>query len=264
MKKPFLIAIVLLLTFNSCTNADKQETEESVTVDATKTVQKKILFVLTNHNVKGDTGESTGFYLSEAAHPWKVLSQAGYEIDFVSPKGGKAPVDGFDLSDEINAEFWNDDSVKKKIDNTLIPSEIKPSDYLAIHYVGGHGTMWDFPNNEALAKIATSIYESGGAISAVCHGPAALINIKLSDSSYLVDGKKVSAFTNEEEIALELEDIVPFMLETTLKERGAIFEKSALWQEQVSSDQRLITGQNPASASKLGEMLLKEIKKNNN
>jgi putative intracellular protease/amidase len=141
------------------------------------------------------------------------------------------------------------------------PSEVKAEDYSAILYAGGHGTMWDFADNTELANIATKIYENNGVVSAVCHGPAGLVNIKLSNGKYLVDGKKINSFTNEEEIAVGLEKVVPFMLETKLIERGAKFEKSGLWQNHVVIDQRVVTGQNPASAKSVGEATLSEIQK---
>lgn len=222
---------------------------------------KKILFVVTSHDKKGDTGQPTGYYLSEVAHPWEILHNAGYEIDFVSPKGGKAPVDGFDLNDPINKKFWENKTYRKKIENTLTPSQINPADYVAIHYAGGHGAVWDLPNNEAIASIATKIYENNGVVSAVCHGPAGIVNIKLSNGSYLVEGKKVNAFTNEEEVAVGLEKVVPFLLEDKLKERGVVFEKSGLWQSHVVTDQRLVTGQNPQSALELGKAVLTELRK---
>jgi len=223
-------------------------------------INKEVLFVVTSHSEKGNTGKKTGYYLSEVSHPWDILKNAGYEIDFVSPKGGNAPVDGFDLNDPINKKFWENEVYRKKIENTFKPSQINPKDYVAIHFAGGHGTMWDFPNNEEISEIASKIYENNGYVSAVCHGPAGLVNIKLSNGKYLVDGKKVNAFTNEEEEAVGLTNVVPFLLETKLIERGAIFEKSGLWQSHVVVDQRLITGQNPASAKQVGEELLKGLK----
>lgn len=225
--------------------------------------KKKVLFVVTSHDQLGNTGKSTGYYLSEVTHPWNVLHKAGYEIDFVSPKGGKAPVDDFDLSDPVNKKFWKNEKYRNKIQNTMKPSDVNPEEYVAIHYAGGHGTMWDFPENEKISTIARKIYEKNGVVSAVCHGPAGLVNIKLSNGEYLVDGKKVSAFTNEEEKAVELDSVVPFLLESKLKKRGATFEQSGLWQKQVSVDGRLVTGQNPQSATAVGEKtlkLLKEIK----
>jgi putative intracellular protease/amidase len=221
------------------------------------TPTKKVLFVLTSHNTKGSTGQPTGWYLSEAAHPWEILHKAGYEVDFVSPQGGKPPVDGLNLNDAANKSFWEHPTIQSKLEKTYKPYEIKPSDYAAIHYVGGHGTMWDFAENTSLARIASAIYEQGGIVSAVCHGPAGLVNIKLSNGTYLVDGKRVNAFTNAEEVAVQLENVVPFMLETVLRERGAKFQNSALWQEHVEVDERLVTGQNPASARKVGEEVLK-------
>ncbi|WP_284653266.1 DJ-1/PfpI family protein [Flavobacterium terrisoli] len=223
-------------------------------------MKKKILFVVTSHDEKGTTGEKTGFYLSEAAHPWEVLVDAGYEIDFVSPKGGKAPVDGFNLGDPVNKKFWNDATYRNKVENTLKPSDINPNDYAAIHYAGGHGTMWDFADNKPLASIAAKIYENGGIVSAVCHGPAGLVNIQLSDGKFLVEGKKINAFTNEEEVAVKLDKVVPFLLESKLIERGAIFEKSGLWQSHVVTDQRVVTGQNPQSAKAVGEAVLEALK----
>ncbi len=217
---------------------------------------KKILFVVTSHDKKGSTGAPTGYYLGEVSHAWEVLKNAGYEIDFVSPKGGKAPVDGLDLKDAVNKAFWEDEVYRHKVENTLKPSEVNPADYAAIYYAGGHGTMWDFPEDEAIAAIATRIYENDGVVGAVCHGPAGLVNVRLSDGTYLVDGKKVNAFTNEEETAVKLDNVVPFLLESKLIERGARFEKSGLWQPHVTVDGRLVTGQNPASAKGVGEGVL--------
>lgn len=225
-----------------------------------KNMKKKILFVVTSHDKKGDTGESTGYYLGEVSHPWEILHNAGYEIDFVSPKGGTPPVDGFDLKDPVNKEFWESKD-KAKIDHSLQPSQVNANDYSTIFYAGGHGAMWDFADNEKLAAIASKIYDNGGIVAAVCHGPAGLVNITLSNGTYLVDGKKISAFTNEEESEVKLTNVVPFLLEDKLKERGAIFEKSGLWQNHVTTDQRVITGQNPQSAKSVGEAILKALSK---
>lgn len=221
--------------------------------------KKKILFVLTSHSKLGETGKETGYYLSEVSHPWHVLHNAGYEIDFVSPKGGEPPVDGFDLKDPINNSFWKNEVYQTKLKNTKKPNEVDFNEYAAIHYAGGHGTMWDLPNNKKIAKIAAKIYENNGVVSAVCHGPAGIVNIKLNNGKFLVDGKRVNSFTNEEEKAVKLENKVPFLLESKLKERGAKFEKSELWQEHVTVDGRLITGQNPASATAIGNAILQQL-----
>ena len=221
---------------------------------------QKVLFVLTSHDKLGDTGQETGFYLSEVTHPYHVFEQAGVEVEFVSPKGGKAPMIGIDLKDPVNKAFMDDSAKLAKVEQTLSPTEINPDDYDAIFYAGGHGTMWDFPKNEKLAQIAAEIYEQGGVVGAVCHGPAGLINIKLSDGTYLVAGKRVSSFTNEEEVAVELRDVVPFLLESTWIERGARHTKSPNFQAHVEVSDRLVTGQNPASATGVGEQMVHLLK----
>lgn len=220
----------------------------------------KILFVLTSHSEKGSTGQKTGYYLQEAAHPWHILSHAGFEIDFVTPQGGEPPVDGFNLEDPINKEFWDNAQVQRKLKNTLTAERVNPREYRAIFYVGGHGTMWDFAHNETLAKIAADIYENGGVVAAVCHGPAGLVNIRLSNGEYLVNAKNVAAFTNAEEEAVGLTDIVPFLLESKLIERGARHIPSENWQANVQISERLVTGQNPASAAGVGAAMLELLR----
>lgn len=258
MKKAFLTIATGIMVIAGCTIFSSNQATAQ-TKKGSK--MKKVLFVVTSHDKKGDTGQPTGYYLAEVSHPWEVLQSAGYEIDFVSPKGGKAPVDGFNLDDATNKKFWDDTKYRTKIENTMKPSEVKAEEYSAILYAGGHGTMWDFADNLELSTIAQKIYENNGVVSAVCHGPAGLVNIKLNNGKYLVDGKKINAFTNEEEIAVGLEKVVPFMLESKLIERGAIFEKSGLWQNHVVADQRVVTGQNPQSAKSVGEATLIELKK---
>jgi putative intracellular protease/amidase len=250
-----LIAVIFGAIAIFSQRADAQNLSQSKSV----TMKKKILFVVTSHGTKGSTGAPTGYHLMEVAHPWEVFTKAGYTIDFVSPKGGKAPVDGFNLNDATNKAFWEDAVYHPKIENTMKPSDVNPAEYAAIYFAGGHGTMWDFADNTELATIAQKIYENNGAIGAVCHGPSALLNIKLSNGKYLVDGKKVNSFSNEEEIAVKLEEVVPYMLESQLIARGAKFEKSGLWQAHTVTDSRLVTGQNPASARGVGEALLKVV-----
>jgi len=251
-KKTIMLILITSAFLFSCKSAVTKS------IDA----KDKVLFVLTNVEEKGNSDDKTGFWLSELTHVWKPLNEQGFEIDFISPQGGNIPIDphSMDLEDPTNKEFLANEIYKSKIKNTYKPSEINPKDYEAIHFVGGHGTMWDFPNNNKIANIAKIIYENNGVITAVCHGPAGLVNIKLSDGSYLVDGKKISAFTNEEEEALKATNIVPFLLEDKLIERGALFEKTEIWQEKVVVDGRLITGQNPASAKKIGVLLTNLIK----
>ncbi|WP_454766233.1 type 1 glutamine amidotransferase domain-containing protein [Cupriavidus campinensis] len=221
---------------------------------------QRILFVLTSHDRKGPAGSAdaapSGFYLSEVTHPRRVLADAGHAVDFVSPQGGKTHVDGLDLDDPINAAFWNDAALRSATENTLAPAQVDPDAYAAIFYAGGHATMWDFPDNAELAAIAARIYERGGVVAAVCHGPAGLVNLKLSDGGYLVAGKDVSAFTNEEERAVGLYDTVPFLLADALQERGARHVPAPNFQAQVVVSERLVTGQNPASAKGVAEAML--------
>ena len=220
---------------------------------------QKVLIVLTSHDTLGDTGKETGFYLPEVTHPLDAFNRAGLTVDFVSPKGGKAPMVGIDLADPLNKAFLDDSEQVSRVENTLNPAQIDPAEYGAIFYAGGHGTMWDFADNQELAAIAAAIYEAGGIVGAVCHGPAALVNIKLSDGAYLVANKTVAAFTNEEEAAVGLTDIVPFLLEAKLIERGANFTKVANFQVCVVASDRLVTGQNPASAAGVGEKMVELI-----
>jgi putative intracellular protease/amidase len=222
-------------------------------------ISQKVLIVLTSHDTLGDTGKETGFYLPEVTHPLDAFTRAGLMVDFVSPKGGKAPMVGIDLEDPLNKAFLDDSEQVLRVENTLNPAQINPAEYGAIFYAGGHGTMWDFADNDRLAEIAATIYEAGGIVGAVCHGPAALVNLKLSDGKYLVADKTVAAFTNEEEAAVGLTDIVPFLLESTLIERGAKFTKVPNFQVCVVACDRLVTGQNPASAAGVGERMVELI-----
>ncbi|WP_046246531.1 type 1 glutamine amidotransferase domain-containing protein [Hymenobacter terrenus] len=215
----------------------------------------RVLFVITSHGQKGDTGQPTGYYLPEVSHPWAILTDLGYDIDFVSPQGGQPPVDGYNLTDPVNARFVADAAAQQKINNSLTPARVNPNEYIGIYYAGGHGTMWDFPQNEELARIAGHIYDRGGVVGAVCHGPAGLVNIRLANGELLVKGKVVSTFTDEEEAAVKLENVVPFLLETRMKELGATHRKSPNFQPHVEVSERLVTGQNPASAAGVGQAL---------
>jgi putative intracellular protease/amidase len=218
---------------------------------------KKVLIVLTSHATLGTTGKETGFYLPEVTHPEAVFEKAGYTIEYVSPNGGKAPMTGVDLDDPLNTAFLNDARKTAQIENTLSPAQVDATQYAAIFYAGGHGTMWDFPENAELATIASQIYEQGGIVGAVCHGPAGLINVKLSNGEYLVKDKTVSAFTNEEEVAVGLDKVIPFFLQDKLVERGATHTKAEDFQKHVVVSDRLVTGQNPASAAGVGEEMVK-------
>lgn len=215
----------------------------------------KVLFVLTSHDHKGN--KPSGFFLSEVSHPYAVLTQAGYAIDFVSPKGGKAPVDpdSLDLQDGANASFWNDPKLRGLTENTKRPADVRAEDYAAIYFAGGHAAMWDLPDDPALAALTAAIYERGGIVGAVCHGPAGLVNVKLSNGDYLIKDMFVAAFTNDEEREVGLDRVVPFKLADRLKERGAHHEAGPNWHINVCTSGRLVTGQNPASATRVGDAI---------
>jgi putative intracellular protease/amidase len=216
---------------------------------------KPVLCVVTSHPIKGDTGQPTGFWLSELTHVTEVLADAGIAFELASVRGGQPPIDGFDLSDQANARFWNDAGFRKALANSINLAEVDTSKYSAVFFAGGHGTMWDFADSPAVQRVIREIYEAGGIVSAVCHGPASLVNVKLSDGSYLVAGKRLAAFTDEEEAEVKATEIVPFLLASTLKARGALHQPAPNWAPNVVIDGRLVTGQNPASAHGIGEAL---------
>lgn len=214
----------------------------------------KALIVVTSHASLGNTGTPTGYYLPEVSHPYAALAEKGIQVDIASIAGGEAPLDpkSLNLDDPVNAAFWNDPATRSKLTNTLKLADVDPRAYDAIMFAGGHGTMWDFRGDAAVQSVTRSVYEQGGVVAAVCHGPAALVDVKLANGTYLVDGKRVGAFSDAEEIAAKLDGIVPFALETELRKHGAIYSKAGLWESHVVVDGRLVTGQNPASAAAVG------------
>ncbi len=212
----------------------------------------KALIVVTSHSELGTTGKKTGYYLPEVSHPFFALMNEGIEVDIASPKGGRAPMDekGRNLEDPLNLRMVEDHG--EKLEKTLKLSDVNTSQYQAIIFAGGHGTMWDFAQTPSVRIAAESIYANGGVIAAVCHGPAALLNLKDKKGIPLVKAKRISAFTNDEEEAAGLTRVMPFLLETEFVKLGAKFEKAPLWQRKVIVDGRFVTGQNPASAESVG------------
>ncbi|EOT8361558.1 aldo/keto reductase [Escherichia coli] len=161
-----------------------------------KPAYKPVLCVVSSHPIKGASGVPTGFFLAELTHPLKVLEDAGIKTTIASIRGGQPPVDGFNLSDPVNAWYWNETDFQQRLATTPALSELKGADYSAVFFAGGHGTMWDFRDNQDAQRIIREVYESDGIVSAVCHGPAALVDAKLSSGEYLIKGKNVAAFTN--------------------------------------------------------------------
>ncbi|KAG0358089.1 class I glutamine amidotransferase-like protein [Gamsiella multidivaricata] len=223
---------------------------------------KKILFILTSHDQLGDTGKKTGWYAEEVAEPADILTKYGYEIVFASPKGGKAPLDPSSIEaakdNKTVKDFLNDKNIIHKIDNTHKIEEFigKESEFAAVVYPGGHGPMFDLEHNEAALKVTAAAYEAGKVVAAVCHGPIALTDVKLSDGTLLVQGKNVTGFSDDEERSSKLDHAIPTLLESKLKKIGAKYQKAdEQWGVKVVTDGRIVTGQNPASAPGFGEAI---------
>lgn len=222
----------------------------------------RVLTVVTNHADLGNTGKKTGWYLPEVAHPYDVFVKAGFEVDFVSPQGGQAPMD------PGSAEAFKDDPVcqaflksgAEKLRTTMTPSQVDISKYKVIFYAGGHGPMFDLPNNMEIANLCTKAYEAGAIVSAVCHGTVGLVPVKLSNGDSIVKGQTVTSFTNAEEEFMKLTEAMPFLLETKLRELGANFVGAANFQVNVQTSGRIVTGQNPPSASPMAEKIVSLVK----
>lgn len=225
-------------------------------------MSKKVLFVLTSHDELGNTGQKTGFWTEELAAPYYALSDKGVEITLASPKGGQPPIDpkSEDPSSQTDATRRMDDDqvLKDKLKNTHKLSEIKSEDFDAVFYPGGHGPLWDLAEDKVSQQLIVDFYSNNKPVAFVCHAPGVLKDVKI-DNEYLVKGKNVTGFTNTEEEAVQLTEIVPFLVEDMLKKNGAVYSKIEDWSPYAVVDGRLITGQNPASSEKVAEELLKLI-----
>lgn len=223
--------------------------------------KQPIVLVLTNHSTLGESGKKTGFYLSEAAHPYAVFEKAGYPVILASPKGGVAPVDpkSMDLKDAENKAFWEKYGKDAGVPETKALSTIQASEISGVFFAGGHGTVWDFPNSEVVAGFIKQVDANQGVIGAVCHGPAAFVGAKGADGEALVKGKTIAIFTNAEEEAVGLTKVVPFLLETELEKAGAKVKLAKNFVENAVRDGRLVTGQNPASAKKAGQLFVEAL-----
>ncbi|CEH17590.1 E [Ceraceosorus bombacis] len=226
----------------------------------------KILVVFTSHTKLIGNDHPTGYYLPEIAHPYWKLKAAGYDLVAASPKGGEAPLDQASVeafkNDDESVKFLNDAEAQQWVKNTRKLSEIGDgSEYKALFYPGGHGPVFDLPVDADSQRLIQAFYESGRPTSAVCHAPAVFADVKLKSGAYLVEGKRLTSFTNEEEEQAKLTDAIPWLVETRLGERGATFEKAEKpWGEKVVVDGNLLTGQNPASAGALADAILAQLK----
>ena len=250
MRKIALFAILVLTV--SCISATAQN----------KKGMKKVLFVVTSHDKLGNTGEKTGFWTEEFAAPYYELLDNGVQIDVATPLGGQPPIDPKSedpsAATEDTKRFDADTELLAKLKNTHKLADVKESDYDAVFYPGGHGPLWDLATDKNSIALIESFYSNKKPVAFVCHSPGALKNVKVN-GEYLVKGKKVTGFSNTEEEAVGLKNVVPFLLEDALQTNGAIYSKLADWQPYAIEDGLLITGQNPASSKLVAEKLLNQL-----
>lgn len=230
----------------------------------------KIVIVLTSHSQLGqtklgNTEGKTGFWIEEFATPYYLFKKAGAEITLASPKGGQPPIDPKSDAPENQTEatirYKKDEVLLGLIANTLKLEEIDSKNFDAIFFPGGHGPLWDLTNDEDSISLIEEFWDAKKPVASVCHAPSVLLNVKDEDGNFLVKGKKVTGFSNTEEVAVQLDKIVPFLLEDELKKKGAIYSKKEDWTSYIVKDGLLITGQNPQSSEAVAKELLKVLKK---
>jgi putative intracellular protease/amidase len=219
-----------------------------------------ILMVLTSHDRLGDTGKKTGFWLEEFAAPYYVFKDAGASITLASPQGGQPPLDPKsddpDAQTDATRRFKGDPAAQQALASTVKLSRVSAADFDTVFYPGGHGPLWDLANDRDSIQLIETMVAAGKPVAAVCHAPGVLRDVKAPDGTPLVKGKRVAGFTNSEEAAVGLTDVVPFLVEDMLTAKGASYSKGADWQAHVVTDGKLVTGQNPASSEPAAHALL--------
>lgn len=224
----------------------------------------KILIVLTSHDQLGETGKKTGFWLEELAAPYYTFIDAGADVTLASPAGGQPPLDPKsnepDAQTETTKRFEADEVAMQALANTYKLSEVLNQDFDAVFYPGGHGPLWDLANDQNSISLIEQTLQANKPVALVCHAPGVLRDVKNAEGRPIVEGKSVTGFSNTEEDGVGLTDIVPFLVEDTLKEKGGQYSKAEDWQVYVQQDGLLITGQNPASSAATAEALLKLLK----
>jgi putative intracellular protease/amidase len=222
-----------------------------------------VLIVLTSHDQLGDTGEKTGFWLEEFASPYYHLKDAGVHVTLASPNGGQPPLDpksdAPDFQTDATRRFENDPAAQNELANTLKLSDMEVGDFDGVFYPGGHGPLWDLYSDVDSIALIEGFIAANKPVAAVCHAPAVLLNAKSPNGEPLVKGKQVTGFTNSEEAAVELTDIVPYLLEDQLVEKGGFFNKTEDWHSLAVVDGLIITGQNPSSSAAVADALLNAI-----
>lgn len=223
----------------------------------------KILMVLTSHDQLGNTGRKTGFWLEELAAPYYAFKDAGADIVLASPKGGQPPLDPKsnepDFQTELTHRFEADAAAKAQLAATVRLDSVSQADFDTVFYPGGHGPMWDLAEDKHSIALIESFIAAGKPVALVCHAPGVLRHVVTSDGKPLVQGKKVTGFTNTEEAAVGLTQVVPFLVEDELKAKGGLYSKGDGWAPYVVEDGLLITGQNPASSAAGAAALLKRL-----
>jgi len=227
---------------------------------------KSILMILTSHDRLGDTDTKTGFWLEELAAPYYELEKAGFAIDLASPKGGRPPADPKsdaieDAKPDVVRRFIDDREAQQKLNSTLKLADITNPTYDAYFVVGGHGVMFDLASDPDVARLLGKGWDDGKIVAAVCHGPAALVNVKDKAGKPIVSGQKIAGFSNEEEEMAGLTKLMPFPLETRLRDLGGVYERGPVWKPfaVTSSNHRLITGQNPASSTSVATHVIEAL-----
>ena len=226
----------------------------------------KILLVLTSHDQLGNTGHKTGFWLEEFASPYYVFKDAGAQITLASPKGGQPPIDpksdAPDAQTAATRRFAEDAEAQQLLANSLPLAQVRAEDFDALFYPGGHGPLWDLAEDASSIALIERFIALGKPVGAVCHAPGVLRHVKAADRTPLVRGKRVTGFSNSEEAAVELTDVVPFLVEDMLKDHGGVYGRAADWHSHVEVDGLLVTGQNPASSDASAEALLTLVERN--
>ena len=226
---------------------------------------KKVLMVLTSHDQLGNTGEKTGFWVEEFAAPQYEFKDAGFEITLTSPQGGQQPIDPKSELDDFQTEhtkrFDADSDAKAQLAATIALGNINSDDYDAIFYPGGHGPLWDLVSDQTSIDLISNTLAAQRPVATVCHSTAVLLDVKDSADNYIIKDKAVSGFSNSEEDAVALTDVVPFLLEDELKQRGGDYQRADDWMPYAVQDGLIITGQNPASSSLVAQKLIKHLTK---
>ncbi|MFT6777119.1 MAG: putative intracellular protease/amidase [Paraglaciecola sp.] len=224
---------------------------------------KKILMVLTSHDELGNTGQKTGFWVEEFAAPYYAFIDAGVEVTLATPKGGQAPIDPKSTLENFQTSaterFYSDKEAQANIANTVKLSSLNEGDFDGVFYPGGHGPLWDLTDNTDSIALIESFIKAGKAVATVCHASAALLNVKQASGEFAIKGKTVTGFTNSEEEAVQLTEVVPFLLEDELIKRGGEYQKAQDWHAFAVQDGLIITGQNPASSTLAAEKLLAHL-----